>query len=130
MSNGVGKVAVLAHVGTVAAAVYYVTRVHNFTPLSELPSKDMAVFAAAAAPPLVAWAIGRSLARGARAARVLAYGLAAGATVYVLSFLVVLTAGEAEPLAPLWLIVVSLWLVPVYAILLLLVWLAGRRADA
>jgi hypothetical protein len=122
------KLAAAVHTALVAAGVYYVVRVANFTPLSALPNTDMTAFSAAAIPPLLAVAIGSWLAKSERAMRILGLGLALGAAVYAASLAGVMTAGGNEPLAPLWLILVSLWLAAGYAILLLVVWLVGRRA--
>jgi hypothetical protein len=119
----VSRLAVLLHVALVAASVYYVTRVANFTPLAELPSPDMIAFSATAAPPLLAAWIGSMVARGA-AARLLACGLALGAGVFAAAFAGVLASDE--PLAPLLLILVSVWLAAGYALLLAAVWLVSR----
>ena len=123
------KTAVFVHVVLVLAAVHYVTRVANFTPLSRLPNSDTFAFAATAIPPLLAGWIGARLARSEGAARLLAWGLGLGAAIYAASFVGVLFADVHEPLAPLWLIIVSLWLAAGYAVLLVAVWLVGRRAG-
>ncbi|WP_072390124.1 hypothetical protein [Hyphomicrobium sp. CS1GBMeth3] len=122
-------IGILVHVGLVGAAVYYVTRVANFTALSELPNTDFFAFSATAIPPILAALIGKVLARGARATRLLAYGLAVGAAIYAVSFAGVILARDDEPLAPLLLIVTSLWLAAGYTVLLLIVWLVGRRSP-
>jgi hypothetical protein len=122
------KIAVFVHVVLVLAAVHYVTRIANFTPLSELPNKDTLVFAATGVPPLLAGWIGARLARNERAARLLSFGLWLGAAIYAVSFASVVFASDNEPLAPLWLILVSVWLAVGYGALLLAVWLVGRRA--
>jgi hypothetical protein len=120
----VSRLAVLLHVALVAASVYYVTRVANFTPLAELPSPDMIAFSATAAPPLLAAWIGSMVARGEAARRLLACGLALGAAVFAAAFAGVLASDE--PLAPLLLILVSVWLAAGYALLLAAVWLVSR----
>lgn len=123
------KASALIHAGLVAVSVYFVTRVFNFTPLSALPNADFLAFSATAIPPLLAAGIGSWLVRGEKAARVLGYGLAGGAAIYAASLVGVMLADESEPLAPLWLIVVSIWLAAGYAALLIAVWLVGRRAS-
>lgn len=127
-SSQVAKIAVLVHVMLVAAAVYYVTRIFNFTPLSRLPNTDTFAFSAAALPPLLAFWIGGRILHGARASRVLACGLVLGAALYAASFVGVLLSGAHEPLAPLWLIIVSLWLAAAYVVLLVAVWLTSRAS--
>ena len=114
-SSQVAKIAVLVHVMLVAAAVYYVTWVFNFTPLSRLPNTDTFAFSVAALPPLLAFWIGGRILHGARASRVLACGLVLGAALYA-------------ALAPLWLIIVSLWLAAAYVVLLVAVWLTSRAS--
>lgn len=121
------KIAASAHVALALTAVYYVTRVFNFTPLSQLPNTDMFAFSATAVPPLLAAWIGARLARNDAAGRLLAAGLCAALAVYALTFVAMLASDE--PLAPLGLIVVSLWLAAGYAVLLLAVWLVGRRVP-
>lgn len=118
----------LVHVGLAAVAVYYVTRIFNFTPLANLPNTDTVAFSATAVPPLLAYWIGSYLAKGERAERTFGFGMAVGAAVYAASLAGVVFASEGEPLAPLWLIFVSLWLLAGYALLLVAVWYAGRPA--
>lgn len=121
------KMAAGVHVALVAAGVYYAVRVHNFTPLSELPNTDMTVFSALAIPPaLTAW-IGSWLARGEKAGWLLAIGQCVGLLVFAVAFALVLASDE--PLAPLLLVLTSLWLAVGFAVLLLFVWLAGRSAS-
>lgn len=119
--------AVFVHVVLVLIAVHYVTRIANFTPLAELPNRDTLAFAATALPPLLALWIGMFLAPGERSLRLLVVGLWLGAGIYAASLAGVMAAGDNEPLAPLWLILVSLWLAAGYAALLIAVWLVGRR---
>lgn len=123
------KIAALVNVALVFVAVYYVVRVFNFTPLSELPSKDMLVFSAMAVPPALAAWIGAWLARGETAERLLALGLTAALAVFAVALIAVLASDE--PLAPLFLILTSLWTALGLIVLLAAVWLLGRsRRDA
>ncbi|MDQ8700131.1 hypothetical protein [Hyphomicrobium sp. LHD-15] len=122
------KITAGVHVALVAAGVYYAVRVHNFTPLSELPNTDMTVFSALAFPPALAALIGLWLARGEKASRLLAIGQCVGLLVFAVAFAMVLASDE--PLAPLLLVVASLWLAVGFAVLLLFVWLVGRSASA
>lgn len=123
----VSLLAVLVHVALVAASVIHVTRVANVTPLDQLPSPDMLAFSATALPPILAASLGSLLARGATARRMLAGGLALGAVVFAVSFAGVLASDE--PLAPLWLILVSVWLAAGYALLLVGIGLASRSGS-
>lgn len=127
-SSLMAKISVSVHVALVAASVYSVTRIFNFTPLSQLPNTDTLAFSATAIPPLLAFWAGGRLLRGERASRVLAYGLALGAVVYAASLVGVMNSAEHEPLAPLWLIIVSLWLAAAYVVLLVAVWLMSRTS--
>lgn len=124
-SSLMAKISVSVHVALVAASVYSVTRIFNFTPLSQLPNTDTLAFSPSRL--LAFWAGGRLL-RGERASRVLAYGLALGAVVYAASLVGVMNSAEHEPLAPLWLIIVSLWLAAAYVVLLVAVWLMSRTS--
>lgn len=121
----IAKLAALVNVAFALAAVYYVVRVFNFTPLSKLPNADTFAFAATAVPPLLAAWLGAHFARNGAAAVLLALGLLAALAAYVMMFVAVLQSGE--PLAPLALVMVSLWTALGLAVLLLAVWLVGRR---
>lgn len=121
----IAKIAALVNVAFTLATVYYVMRVFNFTPLSQLPSSDTLAFAATAVPPVLAAWLGAHFARNDAAGRLLAAGLIAALAIYVTTFVAVLLS--AEPLAPLALIIVSLWTALALAVLLLGVWFVGRR---
>jgi hypothetical protein len=121
------KIAASVHVSLVAAAVYYVVRIHNYTPLSELPSTDMNVFSAMAIPPVLSAWIGSWLARGEKSGRLLAIGQTVALAVFAVAFVMVLASDE--PLAPLFLVLASLWMAVGFAVLLLAVWLVGRFAH-
>lgn len=124
----IAKIVVWVHVLLVAVAVYYVTRIWNYTPLSAMPSDDSLVFAATALPPLMTLWIGARLARNEKAGWLLALGLIVALAVFALAFLAVLSAGQ-EPLAPLFLIMASLWLAGGLAIVLVAVWFIGRSGN-
>lgn len=121
----IAKVAALVNVAFVLATLYYVTRVFNFTPLSQLPNTDTFAFSATAVPPVLAAWIGARLARSDAAGRLLAGGLIAALAVYVVAFVAMFLSDE--PLAPLGLIVVPFWTAVGLAMLLVAVWLVGRR---
>jgi hypothetical protein len=122
----IAKIAALVNTAFALAAVYYVMRVFNFTPLSQLANSDTFMFAATAIPPVLAAWLGAYYARSDAAARLLAAGLIVALAIYGITFVVVLQS--AEPLAPLALIIVSLWTALALVVLLLGVWFVGRRA--
>ncbi|WP_295558657.1 hypothetical protein [uncultured Hyphomicrobium sp.] len=122
----IAKIAAWVHAALVALAVYFVTRVWNITPLEKLPSTDSLVFSASALPPLLALAIGTWLTRGEKSGRLLAGGLIAALVAYAASFVMVLGASQDEPLAPLFLIIASLWIAPGLLVVLVGVWFVGR----
>jgi phosphotransferase system glucose/maltose/N-acetylglucosamine-specific IIC component len=121
----VARIVAGVHVALVAVVVYYVTQIWNYTPLERMPSTDSIVFSATALPPLLAVWIGGRLARGDKGRWFLLIGLILALLVYAFAFLLVLDAAE-EPLAPLLLIVASLWVAGGLAVVLLVVWLMGR----
>ena len=121
----IAKIAALVNVAFALAAVYYVMRVFNFTPLSQLANSDTFMFAATAVPPVLAAWLGAYLARSDAAGRLLAAGLIVALAIYVITFVAVLQS--AEPLAPLALIIVSVGTALALAVLLLGVWFVGRR---
>lgn len=121
----VARVVAAVHVALVAVVVYYVTQIWNYTPLERMPSTDAVAFSATALPPLLAVWIGGWLARGDKARWFLVIGLILALLVYAFAFLLVLDAAE-ESLAPLLLIVTSLWQAGGLAVVLLVVWLMGR----
>jgi hypothetical protein len=121
------KIAAGVHVALVAAAVYYAVRIHNYTPLSELPNTDMKVFSAMVIPPLLAAWIGSWLARSEKSGRVLAIGQSIALAVFAVAFVMVLASDE--PLAPLLLVLASLWLAAGFGVLLLAVWLVARSES-
>jgi hypothetical protein len=120
----VAKIVAGVHVALVAVVVYYVTQIWNYTPPELMPSTDAIAFSATALPPLLAAWIGTWLARGDKARWLLAIGLILALVVYAFAFLMVLSSGE--PLAPLFLIITSLWEAGGLAVVLLVVWLMGR----
>lgn len=122
------KIAAGVHVALVAASVYYVVQIHNYTPLSELPNGDFNVFSGMAIPPVLSAWIGSLLARGDKAGWLLAIGQALALVVFAVAFLIVLSSGSDEPLAPLLLILSSLWIAGGLAVLLLVVWLVARSS--
>lgn len=121
----VARIVTGVHVALVAMVVYYVTQIWNYTPPELMPSADAIAFSATALPPLLAVWIGGRLARGDKARWFLVIGLIFALLAYVLAFLLVLDAGE-ESLAPLLLIVTSLWEAGGLAVMLVVVWLMGR----
>lgn len=118
------KWAACGHVGLVAGSVYIVVRVYNFTPIERLPTTDVFAFSATAIPPLVSILIGSRLARSERQGWILAAAHSAALAAFGLS-LIGVHASE-EPLAPLWLLLVSLWMAVGFVIVLALVWWIGR----
>jgi hypothetical protein len=120
----IAKVMALLNTALVAAAVYYVTRVANYTPLSELPNTDMFAFSAPAIPPLLAAWAGAWVAGDGASGRILAIGLTLAVAAYAGAFALVLTSDE--PLAPLLLILTSLWVAIGLVVMLIVVWLVGR----
>jgi hypothetical protein len=118
------KIVAGVHVALVAAALYYAVQIHNYTPLSELPNTDFKVFSGMAIPPMLSAWIGSWLARGEKAGWLLAIGQVLALIVFAVAFLMVLNSDE--PLAPLLLVLASLWLAAGLAVLLLAVWLVAR----
>lgn len=118
------KVAAGLHVGLVVAAAYYTMRINNHASLADVSLREASVMAAMVLLPIVfAWG-GLRLARG-RAAR---WMVAAGQSVALLAFAGTFVAvlRSVEPMAPLLLFLVSLWLAAGLAVVLVAVWLAGR----
>lgn len=122
------KIAAGLHVALVAAAAYYTLRVNNYAPLSELSFRDVAVMAGMALLPVLSAWIGLCLARGSAAHRLLAVGQTVALLAFAGSFAVVLKS--VEPMAPLLLFLVSLWLAGGFLLLLLVVWIVGRNARS
>ena len=118
------KTASGAHVALVAAAVYYTMRINNHASLSELSNKETTVMAGMALLPIASAWIGIWLARGATAQRLMAIGQTVAMLLFAATFVLVLDS--VEPMAPLLLLLVSLWLAAGLAVLLIVVWLVGR----
>jgi hypothetical protein len=110
-------------------AVYLVTRVWNYTPMKRMPSSDSIAFAATALPPMLALWFGTRIIRGGKAAWLLAAGLVTALALYALAFLIVVTAPDSEPLAPILLIVASLWIAAGLLGLMIAVWITGRMTQ-
>lgn len=124
----IAKIAALAHVALVGAGVYLVTQVWNPTPVELMPSRDSLVFSLTALPPLLALWIGSWIARGPKAPRLLAWGLVVALLAYTIAFLMVLGAADAEPLAPLLLVLASLWIALGLLVVVIGVWLTSLPA--
>lgn len=113
------------HVGLVAAAVYYTTRINNVVSLSEISAKELAAMGGIALLPVLSAWIGLRLARTDTARWLMAIGQTTALFLFAATFVAVLRS--AEPMAPLLFFLVSLWLAAGLSILLFVVWLAGRR---
>lgn len=113
------------HVGLVGAAAYYTTRINNVVGLSEISAKEFAVMGGIALLPVLSAWIGLRLARTDAARWLMAIGQTAALLLFAATFVFVLRSGE--PMAPLLFLLVSLWLAAGFAIVLLAVWLVGRR---
>jgi hypothetical protein len=122
----IAKFAAWTHAALAMVAVYCVTQIWNYTPIEQMPSPDSLAFGATALPPLLALWAGRRIIRGARAAQLLAGGLVIALALYATAFLMVLSAADSEPMAPILLIVASLWIAGGLFALLIAVWATGR----
>ena len=89
------------------------------------PAMLMYGLGAPAVPLLSAW-LGARLARTPGSKMVLAGAIALAAVIFAFAFVAVLSSNE--PLAPLLLVLTALWQAAGMAVLLLIVWLLGRRA--
>ncbi|WP_072390121.1 hypothetical protein [Hyphomicrobium sp. CS1GBMeth3] len=124
LSVRTAKIAALANVAFVIATVYYVTQIFNYTPVSEMPHPDLGLVALGLPPVLAAWG-GARVARNDAAGRLLAVGLLLALAVYVISFFAMVSSDE--PLAPLGHVFVSLGTAVGLLVIVLGVWLIGRR---
>lgn len=113
------------HVLLVGAAVYYTTRVNNDVALSEISARELAVMCGMALLPVMSAWIGLRLARSGVALWLLAIGQTVALVLFAATFVSVLRS--AEGMAPLLFLLVSMWLAAGLAVLLIVVWLAGRR---
>jgi hypothetical protein len=113
------------HVLLVGAAVYYTTRVNNDVALSEISAKELAVMCGMALLPVMSAWMGLRLALSGVALWLLAIGQTVALVLFAATFVSVLRS--AEGMAPLLFLLVSMWLAAGLAVLLIVVWLAGRR---
>lgn len=113
------------HGALAIAAVYYTVRVNNHAHLSEMSTQELLVMAGIVVLPLVAAWIGLRLGRTNAARWLLAIGQTVALALFAATFVMVLRS--VEPMAPLLFLLVSLWIAGGFALLLLVVWLAGRR---
>ena len=113
------------HVLLVGAAVYYTTRVNNDVALSEISARELAVMCGMALLPVMSAWIGLRLARSGVALWLLAIGQTVALALFAATFVSVLRS--AEGMAPLLFLLVSMWLAAGLAVLLIVLWLAGRR---
>ncbi len=122
------KIASVLHVALALAAIYYALRVNNHAELSEIAGKEAAVmFGIVLLPILSAW-LGLRLARTDRARWLMASGQTLALLLFAATFGMVLNS--VEPMAPLLFVLVSMWIAAGLAVLLVFVWLAGRRTPA
>lgn len=113
------------HVLLVGAAVYYTKRVNNDVALSEISARELAVMCGMALLPVMSAWMGLRLARSGVALWLLAIGQTVALVLFAATFVSVLRS--AEGMAPLLFLLVSMWLAAGLAVLLIVVWLAGRR---
>lgn len=113
------------HVLLVGAAVYYTTRVNNDVALSEISARELAVMCGMALLPVMSAWIGLRLARSGVALWLLAIGQTVALVLFAATFVSVLRS--AEGMAPLLFLLVSMWLAAGLAVLLIVLWVAGRR---
>jgi len=113
------------HVLLVGAAVYYTTRVNNDVALSEISARELAVMCGMALLPVMSAWMGLRLARSGVALWLLAIGQTVALVLFAATFVSVLRS--AEGMAPLLFLLVSMWLAAGLAVLLIVLWLAGRR---
>ncbi len=119
------KIAAGLHVGLVGAAVYYTMRFNNNVGLSEISAKELAAMVGIALLPVLSAGIGLRLARTDAARWLLMIGQITALVLFAATFVAVLRS--PEPMAPFLFLLVSLWLAAGLSILLLGVWLVGRR---
>jgi hypothetical protein len=122
------KVAAGLHVTLVMAAVFYALRINNQPALSDISIRDLLVMSSMALLPVLSASIGLWLARGDAAHWVLAAGQTVALFAFAATFGVVLES--VEPMAPLLLLLVSMWLAAGLALLLLVVWIVSRYSRS
>jgi hypothetical protein len=121
------KIAAGLHAGLAVAAIYYALRINNYSQLSEISAKEILVMAGIVLLPLAyAW-IGLRLARTNAARWLLAIGQTIALALFAATFVMVVRS--VEPMAPLLFLLISLWLAGGLSLLLLVVWLVGRRGG-
>jgi len=121
------KVAAGVHVALAAAAVYYALRVNNHADLSEISAKEASVMLGILLLPLLSAWIGWRLARTNAARWLMAIGQTLALALFAATFVLVVTS--VEPMAPLLFVLVTMWIAVGLAVVLLLVWIASRRAP-
>jgi hypothetical protein len=121
------KIASGVHVALAAAAVYYALRVNNHADLSEISAKEASVMLGILLLPLLSAGIGLRLARTNAARWLMAIGQTLALALFAATFVLVVTS--VEPMAPLLFVLVTMWIAVGLAVVLLLVWLASRRAP-
>lgn len=126
--NDITRIAAGLHVGLVAAAIYYALRVNNHAELSAVSAKEAAVMSAIVLLPVLSAWIGLRLAHTQSARWLMAIGQSLALVLFAATFVMVLNS--VEPMAPLLFVLVSMWIAAGLAVLLLVVWLAGRRTPA
>lgn len=112
------------HVLLVGATAYYTTRVNNHVALSEISARELAVMCGMALLPVMSAWMGLRLARSGVALWLLAIGQTVALVLFAATFVQVLRS--AEGMAPILFLLVSMWLAAGLAVLLIVVWLAGR----
>jgi hypothetical protein len=122
------KVAAGLHVTLVMAAAFYALGINNQPALSEISIRDLLVMTSMALLPVLSATIGLWLARADAAHWVLAAGQTVALLTSAATFGVVLDS--VEPMAPLLLLLVSLWLAAGLALLLLVVWIVSRYSRS
>lgn len=121
------KFAAGVHVALAVAAIYYALRVNNHADLSEISAKEASVMLGILLLPVLSAWIGLRLARTNAASWLMAVGQTLALVLFAATFVMVLTS--VEPMAPLLFVLVSMWIAVGLAVVLLLVWLASRRAP-
>jgi hypothetical protein len=99
--------------------------VNNDVALSEISARELAVMCGMALLPVMSAWMGLRLARSGVALWLLAIGQTVALVLFAATFVSVLRS--AEGMAPLLFLLVSMWLAAGLAVLLIVVWLAGRR---
>ncbi len=113
------------HVALAVAAIYYALRINNHANLSEISAKELSVMSGIVLLPAISAWIGLRLAHTQSARWLMAVGQTLALALFAATFVMVLNS--VEPMAPLLFVLVSMWIAAGLAVLLLVVWLAGRR---